>query len=400
MARITTDVPYLKLTRNGVYQPRWEPGPKLRAHGAHGQPLKDDAGAWLPLDAAIAKARELNAKAAALMDDGKRLKLGPPKRHPRCCEALWHLYTKSPKWQQLAPKTRSGYENHAQIFLAEFGAEPVAALAKSHLHTWWEELYHARGHAMANATLAVVRLLLSYAVKKDWRTTNPARELGLETVPPRVAVWPARLCEAFVAKADALGLAPIGDAVMIALHTGQRLNDVVELAEDRLVDGKARFLQGKTGARVTVPLTGALQARIATIHERRARRPGVMQLALAKRLVLCHDAAEYSLKHFNTHFRQVRDAVVADEMRRLRETQPGSKEPPEAAALQFRDLRDTAITRLALAGCTIPEIRSITGHTVESIHTVLKHYLALDEAMADRAIERLQAWMAEQGIAV
>lgn len=386
MARITTDVPYLKLYRRGAYQPRWEPGPKLRNAGAKGQPLKDDTGAWLPLDAAIVKAQELNARAAEYLAAGQRLKLGPPKRHPRSAEALWDLYCKSPRFAGLAPKTQREYAKHAAIFLEEFGRHPVAAIGKSHLHTWWEELYKTRGHAMANATLAVARLMLSYAELKEWRQTNPARKLGLETVPPRVVVWLAKECAAFVAKADALKLAPVGDAFVLALHTGQRLSDVLELAEDRLVDGKARFIQGKTNARVIVPLTAALQARVAAIHARRAAQGGIVQMALAKRLVLCHDAFEYTPKHFNTHFRLVREAVA--------------KEFPDAADRKFLDLRDTAITRLALAGATIAEIRSVTGHTLQSVHQVLKHYMALDEAMADRAIERLQVWMAEQGIAV
>ncbi len=382
MARIMTDVPYLKLYRGTDYQPRWEPGPKLRAAGARGQALRDDAGAWLPLDKAIARAQELNAQAADLLGQGKRLKLGPPKRHPRSCDALWELYRKSPKYARLAPKTRIGYDNHATIFLAEFGAVPAAAVGKSHLYTWWEELCRQRGHAMGNATIAVVRLLFSYAEKKEWVSKNPARNLGLDTVPARVVVWRAAECKAFVAKADAMGLAPVGDAFVLALHTGQRMGDVLELAEDRLVDGKARFIQRKTGARVIVPLTTSLQARIAAIRARRS----VVQMALAKRLVLCHDEFEYSPKHFNTHFRRVRDAVA--------------KEMPEVATRKFLDLRDTAITRLALAGATIAEIRSVTGHTLQSVHQVLKHYMALDEAMADRAIERLQVWMQEQGIAV
>lgn len=385
MARITTDVPFLKLYRAGTYAPRWEPSPKLRRLGAKGQPLKDDAGAWLPLEAAIAKARELTAAAEAQMAEGKRLKLAPPKRHPRSADALWKLYEASPKFQRLAPKTQTEYRKHAAIFLAEFGPEPVAAIGKAHLHTWWEELYQARGHAMANATLAVARLLFSYAERKEWRATNPARQLGLETVPPRVVVWLNTECKAYVERADAMGLAPAGDAFVLALHTGQRMSDVLTLDEDRLVDGKAYFLQRKTGARVIVPLTPMLHERIAGMHARRASKP-VTQLALAKRLVLCHDAFEYTEKHFNTHFRQVRAAIA--------------KELPAVAERQFRDLRDTAITRLALAGATIAEIRSITGHTIKSVHQVLEHYMALDEAMADRAIERLQAWMAEQGIAV
>ena len=61
---------------------------------------------------------------------------------------------------------------------------------------------------------------------------------------------------------------------------------------------------------------------------------------------------------------------------------------------QFPDLRDTAVARLALAGCTVAEIRAITGHTLETVHKVLKHYLALDDRMADAGIAKLKNWMA------
>ena len=49
----------------------------------------------------------------------------------------------------------------------------------------------------------------------------------------------------------------------------------------------------------------------------------------------------------------------------------------EAGSKLFLDLRDTAVTRLALAGCTVAEIRAITGHSMQSVHQVLAHYLAL-----------------------
>ena len=73
---------------------------------------------------------------------------------------------------------------------------------------------------------------------------------------------------------------------------------------------------------------------------------------------------------------------------------------PDIAGRTFQDLRDTAITRLALAGCTVGEIRAITGHSLETVHSVLKHYLALDDRMATAAIDRLKIWMQDEGIAL
>ena len=58
----------------------------------------------------------------------------------------------------------------------------------------------------------------------------------------------------------------------------------------------------------------------------------------------------------------------------------------------FNDLRGTAVTRLALADCTEPEIATITGHTLRSVRAILDtHYLHRDPALAESAIRKLEA---------
>ncbi len=45
----------------------------------------------------------------------------------------------------------------------------------------------------------------------------------------------------------------------------------------------------------------------------------------------------------------------------------------------FHNLRGTAVVALALAGCTVPEIASITGHSLADAEALLtKHYLGRD----------------------
>jgi hypothetical protein len=57
----------------------------------------------------------------------------------------------------------------------------------------------------------------------------------------------------------------------------------------------------------------------------------------------------------------------------------------------FNDLRGTAVTRLALAGCTEAEIATITGHSLRRVRSILDaHYLHRDPALADRAIAKLE----------
>ena len=44
--------------------------------------------------------------------------------------------------------------------------------------------------------------------------------------------------------------------------------------------------------------------------------------------------------------------------------------------LHFHDLRGTAVTRLALSNCSVPEIAAITGHSMKTVQQILDaHYL-------------------------
>ena len=61
---------------------------------------------------------------------------------------------------------------------------------------------------------------------------------------------------------------------------------------------------------------------------------------------------------------------------------------PDAAKIEgrtFHDLRGTAVTRLALAGCTVPEIATITGDDLKTVETILsKHCLGREGQRAWR----------------
>jgi len=57
----------------------------------------------------------------------------------------------------------------------------------------------------------------------------------------------------------------------------------------------------------------------------------------------------------------------------------------------FNDLRGTAVTRLAIAGCTEAEIVTITGHSLRDVRSILDaHYLSRDPALAESAIRKLE----------
>ena len=59
--------------------------------------------------------------------------------------------------------------------------------------------------------------------------------------------------------------------------------------------------------------------------------------------------------------------------------------------LTFHDLRGTAVTRLALAGCEVPQIASITGHALKDVESILDtHYLGGRVELAEQAIAKLE----------
>lgn len=406
-------VPYF-VWREG--RPRWVPGPKLRRRGFKGRDLKDDAGAWLPLEAAIAAANLLTEQTKR---DPQARPPRPPRKAARSCRALYDLWIKNPRFLRRAASTRSDYISKVEIFLSTeignddvpqlkgktFADVPVAALSSGHLDGLWEHLYEHRGHATANGVIRAVSVMLTYARRKEWRLDNPASKLGMELVPPRQMLWLPEHVAAFVAKADELGHFSLADAVIIALHSGQRQADVLAMPE-RLFDDRSiklsqlrvKMRQKKTRALIDAPMTPACQARIAAIKERRRRAGGgeaEKVVDLNAPIIRREDNGQKHDKNsLGRLFREVR-AVLAGERE---EGGNGAPRYPGIEALQFLDLRDTAVTRLALADCTLPQIASITGHSLQSITDIMKHYLVLQPQMADDAINKLTTWLEREQI--
>ena len=59
--------------------------------------------------------------------------------------------------------------------------------------------------------------------------------------------------------------------------------------------------------------------------------------------------------------------------------------------LHFHDLRGSAVERLALAGSTVPEIATFTGHSLKDVEVILdKHYLGRDVRLAENAMRKLE----------
>ena len=77
--------------------------------------------------------------------------------------------------------------------------------------------------------------------------------------------------------------------------------------------------------------------------------------------------------------------------------QQGLRDKAGIGGVTFDDMRGTAVTRLALEGCTEAQIVSITGHGLNDVRSILDaHYLHRDPELARAAIYKLEMGYAKR----
>jgi integrase len=421
--KIEVHIPYV-VWRDG--RPRFEPGPAMRALGFKGVDLRhgpQDArgrltGAWFTLDECKAFAeRRLKEvdDARTRVARGKSPKAIVAKAQRQAplysvADMFGELWTEQrfnvPRDQGgLSPRTISDYQDNAKILQAfdpELFASPAEAITPGIVRGLHQALWEDRGLTMAGRIISVLSVAYTHSIsfEKPARRPlrfNPCLKLDLQKPAPRLRVALPKEVAALMQAADEIE-PEVGDAYMLGLYTAQRLGDVLHLAEQWIgeKEDKLRFLQSKTGARVRVRATPQLRDRLiqakarreATLVRLRAQlKPGQNYLPEPKTIVIDPRNGEpYSIRWFNDRHRAVR-ARAAEIC-------------PSVADFLFLDWRDTSITRMALAGSTLAEIAGVSGHSLQSIHQIMKHYLEIGEAHADAAIDKLVAWMEREGIAV
>src|SRR3984957_10328893 len=139
----------------------------------------------------------------------------------------------------------------------------------------------------------------------------------------------------------------------MALWTGQRQGDLLRLTWSAYDGRTIRLRQSKTGARVVIPVGAPLKAALDATLKR-----STIVLASTDNKPWTEDGVRSSW----------RKACAAAGI----------------VGLTFHDLRGTAVTRLALAGCTVPEIATITGHRLRDVQSILdSNYFHRDVALAE-----------------
>lgn len=431
--------------RNG--RPRFMPGPQLRQEGWQGEDLRHGPethrpghkprkiGPWFTAEECVAwvadREKAITTRREQLADakaNGRRAaKLKPTSGGTWfSIEDLWEAWKQSPrlkggeetgkrKVKAVAPSTLADYKikmGTLEQFDPELWVAPVDALTKPIVYDLYERLWTARGLATARGVVAVLSSAISWGIKKGHvhLATNPCHDLGMETPDPRLRVLTPDEVRTLVAAADAVGRPEIGDGTILGVWTGQRQNDRLAMIDGGTLDGRRYFRQSKTNVVMMIPDAPEVTARLEAMRKRRTG----WQVQPMEILVDEVQRLPWKRSHYSHTFADVRAAAVAGvpdaqaTARRNAELEAKGRPIPDEPVWKVRpmpslktardqDLRDTAVTWLARAKCTLPEICQITGHTLQSATQTLKHYLSTHPEIADNAIEKLIAWMDAQG---
>ncbi len=432
-------------------RPRFNPGPELRAEGHKAQDLRHQDGRWYTRGEAVdwseafVKTLQQTAKEAvkaalpvsrsALPRRGAIYSVG------RLAEE-WQLSAKfvRPKDPAEASRLRAAKIIYApktvQDFKQKLGiierydptlwASPVDALDQPIVFGLYEELVAAHGVSQARGSIATLSIALSWGRKRGKfsfasnQGVNPAKGLGMSTPPPRVRFGRRIEIETLLAAADHLKWSEMGDMVLLGVWTGQRQADRLQLVEKGLHHQRRIFRQAKTNRIVAVLQAPELETRLEASQARR-KAAGIVnpRVILDEQLWQPYpDDGDRYRKRF-AELRAIAAKGIMDEaatevLQARWQAEGRNTEPPVVwivkpcpsllgdektglQPLQEGDLRDTAVTWMALAGATVPEIISITGNTPQSATRILRHYLAQHPEMADSAIRKMVEWYEADG---
>lgn len=291
------------------------------------------------------------------------------------------------EWARLADESKRDYRRYIDVICGRWGDEQVSDLDPE-LVTALHETYADRPYA-GNQCIKVLSTMVTIAMNKPSLfpamkgRTNPCANITMygvkEGVQSRERVWTDEEIAAFDAVADAELLM----ARTLYSYTGQRTADVLAMRDtDYKIENAARWLhvaQQKTGKRLWVychaDLVPAIEAHIA-MH--RAKRPD----AIGAPLIQNTKGEKFNRRVFVMRWdrRAVKAGIVT-----LSEEKGARRDRSNPTR---HDLRRTAVTRLAEAGCNEEEISSITGLSITMIRKQV--YNVHSKAHSKAGIEKLE----------
>jgi len=270
--------------------------------------------------------------------------------------SLIRRFEESPEFADLrAETTQKEYRRKFKVIEREWGLAPLASFNDKQFRIdvleWRDKIAkHARREA-DNLASALARLG-AWAFDRGELERNVLDKITRVYHSDRVdKLWLPSHVEAF------LKVAPLEmtAALMLAMHTGQRQGDLRRLLWTAYDGTRITLKQSKSGRIVSVKCTAALREMLDRMGQ---EKKGVL-------ILITPTGRAWTKRYFNEHWNEAtKQAGITD--------------------LHFHDLRGTAITMLAEAGCTVPEIAAVTGHSLKHVTHILELYLSRTRHLADQ----------------
>ncbi len=270
---------------------------------------------------------------------------------------VFQQYQASEDFRALADSTRRSYVALITRIEKRFG-DFSDRRSRGIFMGWRDQLATSAGRRQADYAWTVLARVLSWSFNRGLVAANPCERGGrLYRGGGRAEkIWTAADEAAFLERAPAHLHLPL----LLALWTGQRQGDLLRLPWSGYDGTHIRLRQSKTGTRVVIPIGEPLKIKLDATPKRST-------IMLTNR-----DGKPWSSDGFRASWGKACKAACV-------------------VGVTFNDLRGTAVTRLALAGCTEAEIATITGHSLRGVRAILEsHYLSRDPALGENAIRKLE----------
>lgn len=292
-------------------------------------------------------------------------------KHPTdTLQAVLNAYQSSPKFLDLADRTRKDYIRHIHKIETEFGDFPIAALPDRRTRAEflaWRDKMAVQSRRQADYVFATFASIMAWASDRGMILANPCERPGkLYRASRSDSVWTD------ADEAALLKIAPprIRLAYLLAVWTGQRQGDLLRLTWNSYDGSHIRLKQRKTGRRMVLPVAAPLKAVLdAEAKDKKA-----------VTILTTSTGTTWTSHGFSATWRKTLAKAGV-------------------TGLTFHDLRGTAVTRFALAGCSEAEIATFTGHSLRDVAAILDaHYLSRDSRLADAALSKREVHEAETKI--
>ena len=221
----------------------------------------------------------------------------------------------------------------------------------------WRDQLAMKSAVRLDYAWVVLSLVLAWAMDRGLIAVNACARGGRLYRGNRVdKIWTADDEAAFLRSAPAHLHLPL----FLALWTGQRQGDLLRLPWSAYDGSRIRLRQSKTGVPVSFKAGAPLKAMLDITPKH------------STVILVNSDGKPWTEGGFRSSWGKAQKTAGI-------------------TGVTFNDLRGTAVTRLALVGCTEAEIAAITGHALRDVRSILDaNYLHRDPALADAAITKLE----------